>query len=275
MRSSISPGSSVTASASSRAVSSIERRCYRPGPSAITMGVQVKTKAAILWETRAVERGGDRARPAGPGEVLVKMAASGMPLRRAPGHRRPAVRAADHRRPRGGRRGRRGRRTASVGSSRATTSCSGSSRRVAGARAARPVTRTSATSGSTLAPGCRSPTRRPATTPRARTSADVPDRYVRHHTVVNEASCIKIEADVPLDKACLLRLRHRHRLGFAVYAADVQPGDTMVVVGVGGIGERDPEGEAGRAQADRGDRPGRAGSERRRCSSAPRTPPNR
>jgi len=57
-----------------------------------------------------------------------------------------------------------------------------------------------------------------------------------HHTVVNEASCIKIEKDVPLDKACLLGCGVVTGWGSAVYAADVSPGDTVVVVGVGGIG---------------------------------------
>ena len=57
-----------------------------------------------------------------------------------------------------------------------------------------------------------------------------------HHTVVNEASCIKIEKDVPLDKACLLGCGVVTGWGSAVYAADVAPGDVVAVVGVGGIG---------------------------------------
>jgi S-(hydroxymethyl)glutathione dehydrogenase/alcohol dehydrogenase len=56
------------------------------------------------------------------------------------------------------------------------------------------------------------------------------------HTVVNEASCIKIEKDVPLSRACLLGCGVVTGWGSAVYAADVQPGDTVAVVGVGGIG---------------------------------------
>jgi S-(hydroxymethyl)glutathione dehydrogenase/alcohol dehydrogenase len=57
-----------------------------------------------------------------------------------------------------------------------------------------------------------------------------------HHTVVNEASCIKIEKDVPLDKACLLGCGVVTGWGSSVYAAEVEPGDTVVVVGIGGIG---------------------------------------
>ncbi len=55
-------------------------------------------------------------------------------------------------------------------------------------------------------------------------------------TVVNEASCIKIEPDVPLDKACLLGCGVVTGWGSAVYAAEVAPGETVAVVGVGGIG---------------------------------------
>jgi NDMA-dependent alcohol dehydrogenase len=57
-----------------------------------------------------------------------------------------------------------------------------------------------------------------------------------HHTVVNEASCIKIEDDVPLDRACLLGCGVVTGWGSSVYAAEVHPGDTVAIVGVGGIG---------------------------------------
>ena len=56
------------------------------------------------------------------------------------------------------------------------------------------------------------------------------------HTVVNEASCIKVDEDLPLDKVCLLGCGVVTGLGSAVYAAETKPGDTVVVVGVGGIG---------------------------------------
>jgi len=57
-----------------------------------------------------------------------------------------------------------------------------------------------------------------------------------HHTVVNEASCIKVDETVPLDKACLLGCGVVTGWGSAVYAAKTGPADTIVVVGVGGIG---------------------------------------
>jgi NDMA-dependent alcohol dehydrogenase len=57
-----------------------------------------------------------------------------------------------------------------------------------------------------------------------------------HHTVVNEASCIKLDEDVPLDRACLLGCGVVTGWGSAVYAAETQPGDIVAVVGIGGIG---------------------------------------
>ena len=57
-----------------------------------------------------------------------------------------------------------------------------------------------------------------------------------HHTVVNEASCIKVDDDVPLDRACLLGCGVVTGWGSSVYAAEVAPGDVVAVVGIGGIG---------------------------------------
>jgi S-(hydroxymethyl)glutathione dehydrogenase/alcohol dehydrogenase len=57
-----------------------------------------------------------------------------------------------------------------------------------------------------------------------------------HHTVVNEASCIKIDPSYSLRTACLVGCGAVTGWGSAVYAAKVMPGDTVVVVGIGGIG---------------------------------------
>ncbi len=56
------------------------------------------------------------------------------------------------------------------------------------------------------------------------------------HTVVNEASVIKIDKDWPLDKGCLLGCGVVTGWGSAVYTAGVEPGDYVAVVGAGGIG---------------------------------------
>jgi NDMA-dependent alcohol dehydrogenase len=57
-----------------------------------------------------------------------------------------------------------------------------------------------------------------------------------HHTVVNAASCVKVDASVDLTRACLLGCGAVTGWGSSVYAADVQNGDAVVVVGTGGIG---------------------------------------
>src|SRR6056300_1444895 len=49
------------------------------------------------------------------------------------------------------------------------------------------------------------------------------------HTVVNEASCVKIQPDWPLDKACLLGCGVVTGWGTADYAADIQPGEYVAV----------------------------------------------
>ena len=64
------------------------------------------------------------------------------------------------------------------------------------------------------------------------------------HTVVAEASCIKIEDDIPLGVAALVGCGVTTGWGSATYAADVQPGETVVVVGAGGIGVNAIQGAA-------------------------------
>jgi len=56
------------------------------------------------------------------------------------------------------------------------------------------------------------------------------------HTVVPEASCVKIEPDFPLDKAALVGCGVTTGFGSAVRSAGIKPGDTVVVMGIGGIG---------------------------------------
>jgi NDMA-dependent alcohol dehydrogenase len=56
------------------------------------------------------------------------------------------------------------------------------------------------------------------------------------YTVVNQMSCVKIPDDIPLDLACLVGCGVTTGWGSSVYAAEVQPGDNVAVIGVGGIG---------------------------------------
>ncbi|CAM8656013.1 AdhC Zn-dependent alcohol dehydrogenases, class III [Acidimicrobiia bacterium] len=56
------------------------------------------------------------------------------------------------------------------------------------------------------------------------------------HSVMNINSLVKIEPDLPLDKACLVACGVTTGWGSATYAADVSPGETVIVIGTGGIG---------------------------------------
>ncbi|MBY8861958.1 NDMA-dependent alcohol dehydrogenase [Nocardia sp. CA2R105] len=55
-------------------------------------------------------------------------------------------------------------------------------------------------------------------------------------TTVSLDSVVKIDEDIPLDKACLVGCSVSTGWGSAVNSADVQPGDTVIVMGIGGIG---------------------------------------
>ncbi|MET0325967.1 MAG: NDMA-dependent alcohol dehydrogenase [Ilumatobacteraceae bacterium] len=55
-------------------------------------------------------------------------------------------------------------------------------------------------------------------------------------TVVDVASCIKIDKDLPLDKVCLLGCGVGTGWGSAVNAAETKPGQTIIIMGIGGIG---------------------------------------
>ncbi|MGA7833776.1 MAG: NDMA-dependent alcohol dehydrogenase, partial [Acidimicrobiales bacterium] len=56
------------------------------------------------------------------------------------------------------------------------------------------------------------------------------------YSVMPEQSCIKIDKNVPMDIAALLACGVPTGWGSAVNAAAVQPGDVVIVVGIGGIG---------------------------------------
>jgi NDMA-dependent alcohol dehydrogenase len=56
------------------------------------------------------------------------------------------------------------------------------------------------------------------------------------HGVVHETSLIKVDDDLSLSAVALVSCGVATGWGSAVYRAEVQPGDTVVVVGVGGVG---------------------------------------
>lgn len=64
------------------------------------------------------------------------------------------------------------------------------------------------------------------------------------HTVVSSANCIKIDDDLPLDVACLLGCSVITGWGAVTYTGEARAGDTVVVVGIGGIGINAVQGAA-------------------------------
>jgi S-(hydroxymethyl)glutathione dehydrogenase/alcohol dehydrogenase len=64
------------------------------------------------------------------------------------------------------------------------------------------------------------------------------------YTVVSQDSAVKIEKHIPLEKAALVGCGVTTGWGSAVYAAQVQPGETVTVIGLGGIGMSAVQGAA-------------------------------
>ena len=64
------------------------------------------------------------------------------------------------------------------------------------------------------------------------------------HTTVSINSAIKVGEDLPLDKICLLGCAVGTGWGSAVNAAEVTPGDVVIVMGVGGVGINAVQGAA-------------------------------
>ncbi|HEY6787340.1 MAG TPA: NDMA-dependent alcohol dehydrogenase [Trebonia sp.] len=62
--------------------------------------------------------------------------------------------------------------------------------------------------------------------------------------VLNTASLVKVPEHIPMDKAALVACGVTTGFGSAVYAADVQPGETVVVIGAGGVGMNAIQGAA-------------------------------
>jgi NDMA-dependent alcohol dehydrogenase len=56
------------------------------------------------------------------------------------------------------------------------------------------------------------------------------------HSVINEMSAIKVASDLPMTAVALVSCGVTTGFGSAVHRAEVQPGETVVVVGIGGVG---------------------------------------
>ncbi len=61
---------------------------------------------------------------------------------------------------------------------------------------------------------------------------------------ISENSCVKVADDVPLDKAVLIGCGVPTGFGSAVHAAATEPGDTIAIYGIGGIGINAVQGAA-------------------------------
>ncbi|MBS1838855.1 MAG: alcohol dehydrogenase catalytic domain-containing protein, partial [Actinobacteria bacterium] len=64
------------------------------------------------------------------------------------------------------------------------------------------------------------------------------------HLLVSQDSLVKIEPDLPLDVAALVSCGVATGWGSAVYRANVRSGDTVAVIGVGGVGINAVQGAA-------------------------------
>jgi S-(hydroxymethyl)glutathione dehydrogenase/alcohol dehydrogenase len=70
------------------------------------------------------------------------------------------------------------------------------------------------------------------------------------HMLLADASVIKVEPDLPLDAVCLVSCGVATGYGSAVNRAEVRAGDTVVVVGCGGIGSNAVQGAAAAGAAN-------------------------
>ena len=113
-----------------------------------------------------------------------------------------------------------------------------------------------------------STTTRAATTAACACSARSPSESV----ISRELGASRWTTDLPLDKVVLIGCGVPTGWGSAVHAAATEPGDTIVIYGIGGIGINAVQGAAlaGAPQRHRG-RPAGRTSARRPSSSAPRT----
>jgi NDMA-dependent alcohol dehydrogenase len=64
------------------------------------------------------------------------------------------------------------------------------------------------------------------------------------YTLISVDSAVKVAKDLPLEKACLVGCGVGTGFGSAENSANVQPGDTVIVMGVGGIGVNAVQGAA-------------------------------
>ena len=119
-----------------------------------------------------------------------------------------------------------------------------SSRSAGVAAGAPPATRASATRGASILDGCL-----PDGT--FRFHEDGPDvgamcmlGTFSQYSTVSEMSCVAVDKDLPLEKVALVGCGVPTGWCSAVYAADVEPGETVIIYGIGGVGANAVQGAA-------------------------------
>jgi NDMA-dependent alcohol dehydrogenase len=90
--------------------------------------------------------------------------------------------------------------------------------------------------GATILEGCLPGGRFPITGPRGDYGAMCMLGTFAQYGTIHQNSVVKVDDDLPLDKAVLVGCGVPTGWGSAVNSADVRPGDTVIVAGVGGIG---------------------------------------
>src|ERR1700734_978927 len=90
--------------------------------------------------------------------------------------------------------------------------------------------------GATILEGYLPGERFPITGPRGQYGAMCMIGTFSQWGVIHQNSAVKVDGDTPLDKAVLLGCGVPTGWGSAVYSADVTPGDTGAIYGIGGIG---------------------------------------
>ncbi|MGQ0624798.1 MAG: NDMA-dependent alcohol dehydrogenase [Sporichthyaceae bacterium] len=90
--------------------------------------------------------------------------------------------------------------------------------------------------GATILEGYLPGDRFPLTGPRGQYGAMCMIGTFSQYGTIHQNSCVAVDDDLPLDKAVLVGCGVPTGWGSAVNSADVQPGETVLVVGVGGIG---------------------------------------
>ena len=95
------------------------------------------------------------------------------------------------------------------------------------------------------------------------------------HGVAHEASLVPVDPDVPLGVVALVSCGVTTGWGSAVYRAEVKPGDTVVVVGVGGVGINAVQGATWWGRGTSSPWTPWSSSRRRPSTSVPPTRPDR